>query len=103
MFMSFTYSLGTLQSGIFSLGPRVSESACEHFLRGICFLECFWLLGLQPHWFSKPDVLGADLSSADVRNMVPDEGYPSFFWGKHWTAEISPIVCHYAKCVVLLR
>ena len=62
--ISFMYNLVTFQIADFVLVPRVSESAHKIFKRSLSSLQPFGSPGHEPHWFSKPDVLGAHLSIA---------------------------------------
>lgn len=62
--ISTSYNLGAFRLPFFFTGSW-DEITCKPSKRGISFLEHFGTLGHQVWWFSKPDVLGAHLSSVD--------------------------------------
>ena len=58
--ISFSWGLHTFHIAAFALGPEVNKFALEPFKSGaLSSLQPFGSPGGEPHWFSKPDVLGA--------------------------------------------
>lgn len=66
----FTYSLHTFQNAAFILGPRVSTSAGKSLEWVLFSLYPYVSLGHKHHCFSKPDDLGACVSTANSRISV---------------------------------
>ena len=60
--ISFSWGLDTYHIATFALGPEVNKFALEPFKSGaLSSLQPFGSPRGKPHWFSKPDVLGAHL------------------------------------------
>lgn len=79
-----------------------SQGKWDHmwaFQEDCLFLVTFGTLGCQPHWFSKPDVLEACLTGADLRGQVAQCGAPTphFLEKSACLMRSLPIVCCHAK------
>lgn len=55
--VSFTYGLGSLQTDVFALDPRVNESPCNPLRIGFSNLYISDFPRCYHHWFSKPSIL----------------------------------------------
>lgn len=90
----FTCDLGSFQTAVFVLDPRASEPAHKPF-KSIISVPYSPMVPLDMScWFSKPDVLGACLSSAGSKGWgtwcqakTPHQGVPLWTptqWLLHW-------------------
>ena len=62
-YISFTYNLGTFQTAAFAFGPSMSEPVYDPLSYESQFFIVFRPPAHKLHWYSKPDILGAHLSS----------------------------------------
>lgn len=84
----------------FFLGSR-GAIPCSIWEGNLHFLQHFVTSGHQPCWFSKPDVLGVQFSSADPRARVLHVGHQSLLWERSLWWDPSLCVSQHWGCLPL--